>query len=91
MVDFSEFPAEHVDASSKYLAKKTFESLNEMFTASQEIQDWLTQCAKVRTHRRTSEKNDASFSCASNWFFFLSPAFCSAGKSVMASLVAHVI
>jgi DNA-directed RNA polymerase len=52
MIDFSEFPAEHVDASSKYLAKKTFESLNEMFTASQEIQDWLTQCAKVsRNHR----------------------------------------
>jgi DNA-directed RNA polymerase len=51
MIDFSEFPAEHVDASSKYLAKKTFESLNEMFTASQEIQDWLTQCAKVRINR----------------------------------------
>jgi DNA-directed RNA polymerase len=45
---FSEFPKEHVDASSKYLARKTFESLNEMFTASQEIQDWLTACAKVK-------------------------------------------
>jgi DNA-directed RNA polymerase len=57
MTDFSEFPAEHVDASSKYLAKKTFESLNEMFTASQEIQDWLTQCAKVRTRPKFSYKN----------------------------------
>merc|ERR1712059_147144 len=38
---------EHVDVGSKYLTKKTFESLNEMFTASQEIQDWLAECAKV--------------------------------------------
>lgn len=45
--DIEAFPRDHVDTSSKYLARKTFESLNEMFTASQEIQDWLTQCAKV--------------------------------------------
>ena len=36
-----------VEASSKYLAGKTFESLNELFTASQEIQSWLTECAGV--------------------------------------------
>lgn len=34
----SAFPLEQVDPASKYLAKKTFESLNELFTASQEIQ-----------------------------------------------------
>ena len=44
---FSEFPEESVSSGSKYLSKKTFESLNELFTASQEIQDWLTECAKV--------------------------------------------
>ena len=44
---FSEFPEESVSPGSKYLSKKTFESLNELFTASQEIQDWLTECAKV--------------------------------------------
>ena len=44
---FSDFPAEYVTPGSKYLSAKTFESLNELFTASQEIQDWLTECAKV--------------------------------------------
>ncbi len=29
---------EDVDKAAKYLATKTFESLNEMFTASQQIQ-----------------------------------------------------
>ena len=42
-----DFPVELVDQASKYLSTKTFESLNEMFTASQEIQDWLTECAMV--------------------------------------------
>jgi len=42
-----DFPVELVDQASKYLSAKTFESLNEMFTASQEIQDWLTECAMV--------------------------------------------
>lgn len=41
------FPQESKEIASKYLAKKTFESLNEMFTASQEIQAWLTECAHV--------------------------------------------
>jgi len=45
--DLDTFPLEHVDAGSKYLTKMTFESLNEMFTASQEIQNWLTECAGV--------------------------------------------
>ena len=46
--DIDEFPPHMVDQASKYLANKTFESLNEMFTSSQEIQDWFTECAKVR-------------------------------------------
>lgn len=36
-----------MEASSKYLATKTFESLNVLFEASQEIQDWLTECADM--------------------------------------------
>lgn len=45
--DTEDFPVELVDTASKYLSYKTFESLNEMFTASQEIQDWFTECAWV--------------------------------------------
>merc|ERR1711874_613296 len=43
----SGFNLVNVDSGSKYLAAKTFESLNELFTSSQVIQDWLTQCAQV--------------------------------------------
>lgn len=42
-----DFPVDLVNQGSKYLANKTFESLNEMFTASQEIQSWFTECAKI--------------------------------------------
>jgi len=42
-----DFPVALVDQASKYLSNKTFESLNEMFTASQEIQSWFTECAKI--------------------------------------------
>lgn len=42
-----DFAGQHVKEGSKYLVDKTFESINELFTASQEIQDWLTVCAKV--------------------------------------------
>lgn len=45
--DTDDFPLELVDQASKYLSSKTFESLNEMFTASQEIQDWFNECAQV--------------------------------------------
>merc|ERR1719403_638827 len=44
--DIEEFTGD-LDASSKYLATKTFESLNVLFEASQEIQDWLTECADM--------------------------------------------
>ena len=43
--DIEDFPAAGVDEASKYLADKTFQSLNELFQASQEIQAWLTDCA----------------------------------------------
>ena len=45
--DIDEFNLEVVEQASKYLSQKTFESLNELFTASQAIQDWLTECAGV--------------------------------------------
>eukprot|EP00092_Neocalanus_flemingeri_P017911 GFUD01019377.1.p1 GENE.GFUD01019377.1~~GFUD01019377.1.p1 ORF type:complete len:1482 (+),score=337.24 GFUD01019377.1:704-5149(+) len=45
--DTDDFPVELIDQAGKYLSLKTFESLNEMFTASQLIQDWFTECATV--------------------------------------------
>jgi len=45
--DTDDFPVSLVEPASKYLAHKTFESLNELFTASQEIQDWFTECAMI--------------------------------------------
>lgn len=44
--DKPKFPLADVDKASKYLASKTFESLNEMFTASQQIQ--VQTCSKSR-------------------------------------------
>ncbi|XP_061096463.1 LOW QUALITY PROTEIN: DNA-directed RNA polymerase, mitochondrial [Conger conger] len=41
------FPQEHVWEASSYLVKKVFLSLNEMFTGSREIQDWLTESARL--------------------------------------------
>lgn len=41
------FPKESVWPASGYLTMKTFESLREMFTSTKEIQDWLTNCAKL--------------------------------------------
>ncbi|KAF5270657.1 hypothetical protein FQA39_LY01395 [Lamprigera yunnana] len=45
--DIEKFPKEHVWAASTYLTKTTFESLCTMFTATREIQDWLTECARL--------------------------------------------
>ena len=45
--DIDEFEPELVDDGAKYLATKTFESLNEMFTSSQAIQAWFTKCATM--------------------------------------------
>ena len=40
-----EFPQHLTGAGSAYLAELTFESLNDMFEASQNIQAWFTECA----------------------------------------------
>ena len=45
--DLEDFPQNEREAASKYLANLTFESLNEMFYASQEIQTWFTECANT--------------------------------------------
>ena len=45
--DIREFPLDCVDDASKYVAAKTFDSLNEVFESSQRIQSWLTECAGV--------------------------------------------
>jgi len=42
-----DFPAEHVWQGSFYLVTRTFLSLQQMFTAAKEIQDWFTECARV--------------------------------------------
>ena len=43
--DLDDFPQGETEPASKYLAQLTFESLNEMFHASQEIQAWFTDCS----------------------------------------------
>ena len=40
-----DFPQHLTSSASAYLAELTFESLNEMFKSSQEIQAWFTECA----------------------------------------------
>ena len=45
--DIREFPVDSIDDASKYVASKTFDSLNEVFESSQRIQAWLTECAGV--------------------------------------------
>ncbi|XP_037085812.1 DNA-directed RNA polymerase, mitochondrial-like [Pollicipes pollicipes] len=42
-----DFPKEHVWQGSLYLVTRTFLSLQQMFTAAKEIQDWFTECARV--------------------------------------------
>nr|CAD7424017.1 unnamed protein product [Timema monikensis] len=45
--DIEDFPKEFVWPASTYLVLKTFESLQEMFTSTKEIQDWFTECARL--------------------------------------------
>ena len=45
--DIRDFPVDSIDDASKYVASKTFDSLNEVFESSQRIQAWLTSCAGV--------------------------------------------
>ncbi len=43
---------ENLKKASSYLAAKTFQSIRQLFTAAQEIQDWLSQCAYLISHVR---------------------------------------
>ncbi|XP_048250486.1 DNA-directed RNA polymerase, mitochondrial-like [Haliotis rufescens] len=45
--DIPEFPQEEVWKASSYLTEKTFQCLREKFTATREIQDWLTLSAQL--------------------------------------------
>uniref|UniRef100_A0A8C6PXY0 DNA-directed RNA polymerase n=1 Tax=Nothobranchius furzeri TaxID=105023 RepID=A0A8C6PXY0_NOTFU len=42
-----EFPQEHVWEASHYLVRLVFNGLKEMFTGTREIQDWLTESARL--------------------------------------------
>ncbi|KAH9500201.1 hypothetical protein Btru_077470 [Bulinus truncatus] len=44
--DLKEFPIDHAWPASIYLTHTTFSCLREMFTATKDIQDWLTESAR---------------------------------------------
>nr|XP_027227508.1 DNA-directed RNA polymerase, mitochondrial-like [Penaeus vannamei] len=48
-----DFPMDQRWAASQYLVHKTFHSLEKMFTATKEIQDWFTECARVIAQTRS--------------------------------------
>ncbi|XP_072517016.1 DNA-directed RNA polymerase, mitochondrial [Salminus brasiliensis] len=45
--EINDFPKEHVWDASHYLVHQVFSSLKEMFTGTREIQDWLTESARL--------------------------------------------
>ncbi|KAM6921541.1 DNA-directed RNA polymerase, mitochondrial [Xenentodon cancila] len=45
--EIDEFPKEHVWEASHYLVRLVFNGLKEMFTGTREIQDWLTESARL--------------------------------------------
>ncbi|KAG7488005.1 hypothetical protein MATL_G00029600 [Megalops atlanticus] len=45
--EIDEFPGEYVWDASHYLVHQVFNSLKEMFTGTREIQDWLTESARL--------------------------------------------
>ncbi|XP_077964759.1 DNA-directed RNA polymerase, mitochondrial [Gasterosteus aculeatus] len=45
--EIEDFPKEHVWDASHYLVRMVFSGLKEMFTGTREIQDWLTDCARL--------------------------------------------
>ncbi|KAA0712220.1 DNA-directed RNA polymerase, mitochondrial [Triplophysa tibetana] len=45
--EIDEFPKEYVWDASHYLVHQVFNSLKEMFTGTREIQDWLTESARL--------------------------------------------
>ncbi|XP_019615411.1 PREDICTED: DNA-directed RNA polymerase, mitochondrial-like isoform X1 [Branchiostoma belcheri] len=48
--DIPDFPQDHGWEASGYLVKKVFMSLREIFTLAREIQDWLTESARLISH-----------------------------------------
>ncbi|XP_062412056.1 DNA-directed RNA polymerase, mitochondrial [Sardina pilchardus] len=47
LMEIDDFPKEHVWSASHYLVHQVFNSLKEMFTGTREIQDWLTDSARM--------------------------------------------
>ncbi|XP_061681216.1 DNA-directed RNA polymerase, mitochondrial [Syngnathoides biaculeatus] len=45
--EIDEFPKEYVWEASHYLVRQVFSGLKEMFTGTREIQDWLTESARL--------------------------------------------
>nr|XP_033937151.1 DNA-directed RNA polymerase, mitochondrial [Pseudochaenichthys georgianus] len=45
--EIDEFPKEHLWEASRYLVRLVFNGLKEMFTGTREIQEWLTESAKL--------------------------------------------
>ncbi|XP_072245864.1 DNA-directed RNA polymerase, mitochondrial [Leuresthes tenuis] len=45
--EIDEFPKEHIWDASHYLVRLVFSGLKEMFTGTREIQDWLTESARL--------------------------------------------
>uniref|UniRef100_A0A671SGJ4 DNA-directed RNA polymerase n=1 Tax=Sinocyclocheilus anshuiensis TaxID=1608454 RepID=A0A671SGJ4_9TELE len=45
--EIDDFPKEYIWDASHYLVKQVFSSLKEMFTGTREIQEWLTESAKL--------------------------------------------
>uniref|UniRef100_A0A665WUW3 DNA-directed RNA polymerase n=1 Tax=Echeneis naucrates TaxID=173247 RepID=A0A665WUW3_ECHNA len=45
--EIDEFPKDHVWDASHYLVRLVFSGLKEMFTGTREIQDWLTESARL--------------------------------------------
>ncbi|XP_037530208.1 DNA-directed RNA polymerase, mitochondrial [Nematolebias whitei] len=45
--EMDEFPKDHVWEASHYLVRLVFNGLKEMFTGTREIQDWLTESARL--------------------------------------------
>ncbi|XP_063003167.1 DNA-directed RNA polymerase, mitochondrial [Elgaria multicarinata webbii] len=45
--EIDDFPPEYVWEASSYLVRQVFNSLKEMFSGTREIQDWLTQSARL--------------------------------------------
>ncbi|GCC30583.1 hypothetical protein chiPu_0009034 [Chiloscyllium punctatum] len=45
--EVEDFPKDHVWDASHYVVQAVFSSLTEMFTGTREIQDWLTQSARL--------------------------------------------